>query len=313
MQRLKRKCLQLLILLPVTLFAETTEEFLPLYAGTLLSFYPTNVAPGHISIQPFVFITNVYGSYERNWSVLHKKNINNNNLLLALETGITNFLDVTLIINESYNRIRSRHTWRYGDTTLYFGFQMMRDKRHTWIPDMRLLLGEIFPTGKYKNLNPNRIEIDSFGAGSYQTSIVLVTRKIFYTFPYPFSLNLNLFYIIPISTHVNGYNAYGGGPGTNGTVHIGNMLIANLGLELSLTRNWELGLDMRYEQRNNSAFSGKTILPSGMPSSQRFSLAPCLVYNFNEDFSAAVGAWFSVAGRNNNAFVSCVANIFYLF
>ena len=172
MQYFKRIFLQFLILFFVTLSAAEPEEFEPLYAGTLLSFYPTNVAPGNFSIQPYVFITNVYGSYEPNWSVLHHKNINNNILLLALEAGIANFLDVSLIVNESYNHVSNKHTWRYGDTTLYFGFQIMRDQRNTWTPDMRLLLGEIFPTGKYQNLDPNCIEIDASGAGSYQTSYI---------------------------------------------------------------------------------------------------------------------------------------------
>lgn len=296
-----------------TIISQENEEFEPLYAGTLLAFFPQNVDPGRISVQPYVFATRVYGLYEQNWSIFHEPSIYNNTLLLSLETGITKFLDVNLIFTESYNKWKNTLTWRYGDTALYFGFQLSRNKRDSWIPDARFLIGEIFPTGKYQKLNPDRLLIDFSGAGSFQTSTALVIRKIFYTYPHPFSVNLNLFYIFPSSTVLKDYNYYGGGPGTHGTVHPGNVFITNLGLEFSLTRQWEIGLDIRYEHQDHSPFHGKTLLPTGLPSSERFNLAPCIEYNFNEDFSIALGSWFSVAGRNNNAFVSWVANVFYMF
>ena len=306
----------LLISVPVSFLRaqnQKTEEFEPLYAGTLLSFYPENALPGCFSVQPYIFSTQIYGAYEKNWSVLHHKNINTNTLLLSLETGITDWLDVNLIVNGSYNHFSNQHSWLYGDTVLYFGFQILHDQRGEWTPDLRLLIGETFPTGRYQRLDRNKLKIAPSGAGSFQTSAILIIRKIFYTYPHPFNFNLNLYYIFPASTGVHGFNFYGGGPHTRGTVHPGNIFVTNLAFELSLNQYWQLGLDIRYEHQNKSPFTGKTLLPTGLPSSERFSLAPCIEYTFNQDLSLATGVWFSVAGRNNNAFASWVANVFYMF
>ncbi len=298
---------------------QANDEYLPLYAGTLLAFYPSNAAPGYLSIQPYIFFTKNDAFYNAHWSRQTKKPIYLSTLSVSLETGITQFLDVSLILNETYNRLGSRHSLLYGDMQAYLGFQALRDKKGTAIPDLRILLGENFPTGKYKNLDPKKQGSDISGVGSFETILLVVLSKVFYLFPkHPFDLNLNLFYIVPAKTHVHGFSFYGGGPGTEGTAKPGNQFIANLAFEYSVNRFWALGIDMRYEHFNSSPFSGKKgidpiLFPTGRPSTERISIAPCLEYCYSEDFSLAGGFWFTVAGRNAQAFVSTIFNVFYYF
>ncbi|MBS0615709.1 MAG: transporter [Verrucomicrobia bacterium] len=304
----------LLITLLKPLFSEEDQNnFEPLYAGTLLAFFPQNIPPGHISVQPYIYYTRTNALYNKHWSPQSIKNVDFTTLSLSLETGITPYLDFTLYLNESYNRFGNRHTLIFTDTSAYLGFQVTRDQKGTSIPDFRILLGETFPTGKYDHLNPKKQGSDISGSGSYQTTFLIVVRKIFYVPKHPFDINLNLYYILSAPTHVRDLSVYLGGPGTHGTVKPGDQFIVNLAIDYSLTRYWALGLDAHYHHQNRSRFSGKTLLPAGLPSSETFSLAPCLEYSYSTDFSLAGGVWFSVAGRNSVQFRSAVFNVYYYF
>lgn len=311
----KLSLILLIICLQCSLFSQNTQEYEPYYAGTLLSYYAVNAAPGEISIQPYVFLSRTYGIYKPNWSLQSQKYIDRAELSLILETGITSFLDVGASFNTVYGHSGSSNSVRYADMQLYFGLQLLLDKRGTWQPDLRLVLLENFPTGQYQKLDPNKYGTQIAGFGSYQTSIVLVTRKIFYTFPHPFNFCLNLIYILSTSTDVKGLSVYGGDINTRGVVKPGDQFIANLGMEFSFTQNWAVGMDIHYTHLNKSVFHKRrsTSSVAGLPSSEVFSLAPCLEYNYSENFSLAGGVWFTVAGRNGLAFASGVFNVFYYF
>lgn len=300
-----------------TAYSEELKSYDPLYAGTLLAFFATNVDPGHLAIQPYLFVTRQPGSYDKNWAYQPQPATNKLSALVLAETGITSFMDLTLQVNESYDRFEHQHFFLYQDTQTFLGFQLARDQKESWTPDFRLLLGESFPTGKYKNLNPNYQLSDSSGSGSYQTSVVLVSRKIFYAIPnHPFNINLNLEYILSSKAHVQGYNVYGGDASTRGKVRVGNQFLTNIALEYSFTRNWVVGLDMRYLHQNKSVFKGNTKEGSasvGTPSSEQFSIAPCIEYNYNANLGVIAGAWFTVAGRNSQSMRSGVLSAFYSF
>lgn len=302
------------------LHAENSDEYTPLYAGTMLAFYSQNIDPGRLAIQGYLFKTRQPGVYDKDWSFQRTKSINELSLLVLLETGITRYLDITLLLDTSYNVVHHQHSFLFEDMRAFLGFQISRDEKGSWVPDFRVLLGETFPTGKYQHLNPKKILSDSSGSGSYATSLILVTSKTFYVFPkHPFNLNLNLLYTVPANVKVEGFNVYGGAEKTRGEVKPGDTFLANLAIEYSLTRNWVLGLDTRYLHQNRSIFSGKkgnlkkSKVSVGLPSSEQFSLAPCLEYNYNEVFGVLAGTWFTVAGRNSDKFLSGIASVYYGF
>ncbi len=311
-------CLALVSLLG-TLSSGEKASYEPLYAGTQLAFYSTNAAPGYLAVQPYVFVIHNSGIYNKNWSSIEHNVFTGNALLLSLETGITKFLDFTLLLEENYNTCRHHHSVLYGDTKAYLGWQVSLDKKDTWVPDTRLLLGESFPTGKYQKLNPKKSGSDVSSSGSYDTSLILVIGKTFWAFPsHPFNLNLNLYYTFSTKTHVEGFNAYGGTFDTKGVVKPGDQVIVNLGIEASLNQCWALGTDIRYVHQNKSSFSGKKDTPightaQGLPSSEQFSIAPCIEYSWNANLSTAFGAWVTFAGRNAPSFAGGVSNIYYYF
>lgn len=307
-----------LVFCAVLFFASVSERLFsddgyePLYAGTLLAFYSENAAPGHLSFQPYIFAGRNYGDYDQNWKVDHLDSYNSEVLYLSLETGITKFLDISLDIFGSYSQSKGGNTWLFGDMQIYLGLQLLTNKKGTWVPDLRILVGENFPTGKYDNLNPNKLGSDVSGTGAFSTIFVLVARKIFYLFPkHPFNFNLNLYCVLSNQIDVHGFNFYQE-VSANGRIKPGAQYVANLGFEYSFTKKFAGGIDVHYIHQDKSPFHGKEAA-TGSPSFEQLSLAPCLEYNFSENFSIAAGAWFTVLGRNAAAFASGVANVYYYF
>lgn len=303
-----------------TIYGED-EELDPAFAGTLLSFYSKNVPPGDFLIEPIFFLSSTYGSYNKNWSWKNKKDLYDLELFFVLETGITKFVDIALVLDGLYSWIGSQKTLELSDTQVYLGFQISEDKKGTKIPDFRLLLGESFPTGKYDNLDEAKFLSDGVGSGAYETILGAVLQKAFYfQTKHLLFINLTGLWFIPTNTNVSEFNVYGGGLNTDGTVSPGQQVILNLGLEYKLNNNWEIALDLRYNHYNSSKFNGEAGcdikgIPNsvGLPSSEQFSLAPSVEYHHNEHFTASAGIWGTVFGRNSNAFASFVLRLAYYY
>lgn len=307
-----RKLFSLFSLLVSLLNAHDTQDYTPLYAGTQLAFYPTNAAPGHLAVQPYLFYIHRNGAYTHHWSEKTFKATDSLSCLLALETGITDWLDISLYLNSAYKHYGNQNSFVLGDTGVFLGFQALHDQKHTWIPDLRIILGETFPTGKYDHLNPDKGGSDIFGTGSYTTTLILVLAKTFYTvLKHPYNINLNIYYIQP--SHVSTHHAslYGT---SSGKAFPRSGFITNLALEYSLTRNWALGIDIRYVHQNKTTFKANNhSRQPGLPSSEQFSLAPCLEYCWSENFSTSLGPWFTIAGRNSGAFIGFCGNLYCCF
>ncbi|MES2200326.1 MAG: hypothetical protein V4489_09205 [Chlamydiota bacterium] len=292
-------------------------SYTPLYAGSLLAFFSENAAPGQWEIEPYLYQTTLPGIYDQNWSFQKEKSTHELSVSLLLETGITSYLDVTLFMGSTYSQMGNQHTFLYQDTQVYLGFQVLHDTKNSWIPDLRFLVGENFPTGKYQHLIPEKQLSDNSGSGAYETSFFFVVAKTFYCSPkHPFNINFNFEYILPCKTNVKGYNLYGGGSDTRGTISPGKEYMLNLAIEYSLTQNWVIGTDIHYVHQNKSTFSGNpgVINPFiGLPSSDQISLAPCLQYNFNANFGLFIASWFTVAGRNSDKFINNTLSAYWVF
>ncbi|HEY5236185.1 MAG TPA: hypothetical protein VIJ14_08410, partial [Rhabdochlamydiaceae bacterium] len=268
-------------------------EYEPIFAGTLLAFFAENIPVGDCLIEPYVFVGKTNGVYNSEWELKHSFNNFESQLLLLVEAGITPWLDIALTFNENYTSSRGGKSYLYGDTRLSLGFQILTNEFDSAIPDFRILLVESFPTGKYQHLDPKKNIADISGSGAFETWIIAILKKIIYFTPRQvITVNLNLGYDFPSNVHVRGYNLYGGSPKANGSIKPGQQFLGNLGLEYSLTEHWILGCDLHYVHQNKSHSNHRDL---HLPSSEDFSLAPCIEYNPSTHFGIEAGAWFSFA------------------
>ena len=211
-----------------------------------------------------------------------------------------------------YQRTQGKSATRFGDFPTALNIQLLENTPGSWYPAIKLTVREIFPTGKYQHLSPHKNATDSTGSGSYDTGFGVTFANLYHLSSiYYLSARLSLNYDFFTKTHVEGFNSYGGGFGTRGTVKPGDNYTGLIGLEFTLSKNWVFALDLVAFYGNKSPFRGKRGVTTagapadvGFPSFFEFDLAPAIEYNFSEDFGIIAGTWFSVAGRNTQQFVS---------
>ena len=300
-------------------FEHAKELFNPWYSGPLITGSAAMMPPGVANIQPYIFVTDVFAVFNGDRHAVDIPDLINANPLFIIQTGITSWMDTILTVQGDENWKGHYQSGGFGDTTLQLGLKIL--KQGLWIPAMKIYINETFPTGRYQNFSVGKAAVSSTGSGTYTTSFSLNSSKIlFWDTLHPTSFRLSLNYYIPTSVHVRGFNAYGGGFGTHGTVHPGNTFKLSFGTELSLTQRWVIANDLVYQATSRTTFTGDLgVDTKGAPavmgngSSDSLSLAPALEYNFSPNLGILAGVWFTVYGRNSADFISGIFTVTYTY
>lgn len=287
--------------------------FIPYYTGPLITGSADNAPPGVFNVQGYLYFNTQYGTFNENWSVMGMDNIYTLQPLLLFQTGITHWLDISVAFQGFQRWQKSKDAGRIGDTTIGFGFQIYKET--PWIPSIRATITEVFPSGRFENLNPVKGGIDATGGGAYQTAFGLnVSKAFWHNLLHPSRARMSFSYTLPNhKVDVENFNAYGGGFGTNGEVNVGDTIALDFGYEISLTQKWVFACDFVYAHGFETTFSGNPGIslmggPAtvGGPSNDQISLAPAIEYNTGPQGGFIGGVWFSLAGRNSSSFVALV-------
>lgn len=288
----------------------------PWFTGPLLTPAGHVIPNGHFNIQPYEFITPIYGLYDRSWQSHSKPKFYNLQTIVITQIGMPCSLDFTFIPAWSWNHIHGASHWTLNDMSFGFDYQLLNDKKGKWWPAVKLALRANLPIGKYQKLHPKSKKTAIGGSGSWQPGIGIVMSHLYWWGgKYFFAPRLSIQYTIPNSVHVKNLNAYGGGHHTRGTVYPGQSLTALFGFEISLSQRWAIANDIQYVHTNKTRFKGRKGATSGKPnriggpSSEQWSLAPAIEYNWTENYGILAGSWFTLAGRNAIEFASAVISI----
>ncbi len=302
------------------LFKEAQEMFNPWYAGPLLTGGAHMMPPGMALIQPYLFVTNNYARWDSDrHSVNTPDRLNINPSISPFQFGITSWLDMSLSAQWVYNRQQGKHGSGFGDSSIGVGFPILAEGLNT--PAIKATFTETFPTGRYQRLSSHKLGLDATGAGSYQSSFgIRMSKVVFWSYKHPMNLRATFSYTVPTRVRVHGFNAYGGGFGTRGTVRPGNSASANAAFEYSFTQKWVFATDIVYAWSDSTKFHGRrgtnadgTRASVGGGSSDQLSLAPALEYNPTTYLNFIGGIWFDVYGRNTSKFLSGIFSFSYTF
>lgn len=285
----------------------------PWFTGTLLVPEDVVVPLGHYCIEPFIFAFKTYGLYDSHWHNHSIPSLYTFNPLAFIAFGILPWMDLQMLPSFSYKNTEGVSATRFNDLPINFNFQLYPgDPDRPWIPTVKLSIGEIFPTGQYRNLNPKRLGTDIGGEGAFSTNVGLVFASLFHLGGHVFLKTIlapTYFYLAP--TKVTGFNFYGGGFGTRGKVFPNSNYNTILSIQLSLTQRWVFAMDISTEFADKARFKGKRGVTAskepatvGFPSSSQISLSPAIEYNWNANLGIIAGSWFTIAGRNSEAFAS---------
>lgn len=282
----------------------------PWFTGPLLTPSPRVTPVGHFLIEPYVYLTFINGRYLNNWSFERTPSTTKVNPLSIVRIGLTEKMNFATTIQGFVNTTENRTSVSFADLPIALEYELYNDKENF----AKIFIQELFPTGKYQNLDPEKFGTDAGGEGSYVTSISVGLGKLIHFYESHY-LSLRLFLSSGFGTpvKVKGFNAFGGDPTTKGKVYVGPTLAAFFGAEYTLTENWALALDIAAQYSDSDRFRGTTVVPSNFPPAVNISMAPALEYNFNENIGIISGCWFSLAGRNSNQFTSfaTAVNIYY--
>lgn len=301
-------------------FEIAKKMFLPWYTGPLITGSAENVPDGMWNVQGYMYFNVDHGEYDNSRCSIDIPNIWTIQPLGLLQRGLTDWLDATVIATGFFKWSDGEYAQTFADMNFTFGFQVL--KEGPYVPNIRLSLGENFPTGRYKNLSSKKGGLDASGSGAFETVVGIDISKVFWQFPlHPVRYRFAGTYEIPNhDVFVKNFNAYGGGFGTRGDVCPPQTLNLDMALEVSLTKKWVFAGDVAYTYSLSTSFSGnpgmtEEGLPAsvGGPSSDQLSLAPAIEYNVSDTGGFIGGIWFTVTGRNSANFAAIVLSYTQLF
>lgn len=301
-------------------FNRALSIFNPWYTGPLITPGTSMMPVGEGNLQPYLFLTDTYATFNSDRKSIklpsHQVQLKGS---ATLQTGITPNFDLNCTIGGLENWQFNHTGGGFTDTSVVAGFLIY--KQTPYVPQMKLTITQIFPTGKYKNLSRNGLGLEATGAGAYSTQFALIFSKlILWTTKHPMNMRVFFGYQLSTTVDVTNFNTYGGGFGTRGRVRPGNNFSADFGYEYSFNQRWVFATDVVYSATNRSKFHGHPgVRADGSPASvgsgysDNLSLSPSIEYNFNENMGLIAGVWFSVYGRNSSNFASGVISLTYSF
>jgi hypothetical protein len=279
----------------------------PWMTGPLLAPSGKNIPPGHLNIEPYAF----YTEYPMGF-----KNIE---VLPIVSLGVFNFMDVLISLPYDYSWVPGAHGSGIGDVTAGIGLQLHRQDENSLLPDVRLVLQEVIPTGRFDKLGETKFATDQTGTGA-RTSLASLNFQQLLNLAHDHYLRtrLSLAASTSSSVRVNGVNVFGGARDTFGRVRPGNNYAADLAFEYSLTQNWVPVFEVLYTKSTASNFTGNpgftpggVIASIGGPGGEQTSLAPALEYNFSSNLGVIFGVWFSVKGPQAAKFTAATIAVDY--
>jgi len=298
-----------LILLFCTHVVYATSED-PWMTGALLAPSGVTEPAGHINVEPYNFYT-IYADPYRN-----------NEISPVISLGLLDFLDLIAAApyDVSWNRGQLGHY--LGDSTIGLGIQIHRQKKGSLLPNFRITVQEILPSGRFDDLDPDKLGTDQTGAGSYQTTVGLNFEHLaLLPNNHYLKSHFSLVGLKGTDIHVQGDNAFGGTLSSSGIVkQSGINYSVDLAFEYQINQNLVPVFEVLFTHSDMLSFAGNpgftpggAIGTVGGDGGNTVSLAPAIEYNFNSNLGIIAGVWFSISGPGTGKFISNTIALSYSF
>lgn len=297
-----------LLITPLSLHAE------PWFTGPILAPSGVTMPAGHANVEIYAFYATDHSTYNRHGKLTPTPAEKTQQYQALFSYGFTDYVDMQLTLPYILNWQAGQHGQGVGDFNGLLGFQALRQFEHKYLPDLRILLQETLPSGKYDNLNPEFLGTNVTGKGSYQTTFSMAFQYLSHISELQYlQSRLTLNYTLAAPTRINGFGTYGGNSTTQGRVNPGNNFSIDLSGEFSLNQNWVAVMEAYYFRGNKSSFVGNRGINKlgrlniiGYPGNDEISLAPAFEYNYSENVGIIAGYWYVIKGKATPNFKSPV-------
>jgi hypothetical protein len=286
----------------------------PWFTGPLISPPKNTYPPGHVDFEPYVYVTDYYGTYNSDWQNKKHPAFWVITMQPYMVFGITNWLDVFCYPTWAYQRSQGVGSWVWNDFPIGIDFQLLREASTNNYPSIKFFIEESFPTGKFDRLDPKKKGTDLSGIGSFGRLFHIKDEhwlNLFFSYTY---------FFLATKVHVKGLNAFGGGSvSTKGVVYTPKSSQFDFAFEFALSRNWAIACDLLGLYTKSTKFKGhfspshKQGFLTIIGSKTQYTIAPALEYNWSPRFGAISGVWMTFAGRNSQAYISWVTAVNCVF
>ncbi len=308
-----RRLIVVFFLLNIIFVNQTNAS--PWFTGPLLAPAGHNVPAGHTNLELYGFDINTDGVYDEQKRI-RKLDFYKSVIFNPIIThGFTDWLDIQLATPYMYNASRGSSYAHIADTALAFGIQLWEQNESTKSLDIRLLIQETFPTGRFNSLSPLKHGTESTGLGARQTQVGLNLQYLvnIYNEHYLRSRAV-ISHTFSNPVDVEGLNSYGGTKSTIGKIKRGDENYLDIAFEYTLSQNWVAVMEGVVANGQATRFNGiLTIGNIGGPAAtignnsyKGKSLAPALEYNFSDNLGFIGGVWFPFAGNNTAHYMTYV-------
>lgn len=305
------KLVFLLLNLIIT-FNSCAESVTPWFTGPILAAAGRTVPLGNVNFELYAFYTDTFAAFDNNWNRFDITDIHTGQINPILTYGLADNFDVQLNLPYAQNRTEGINNRHLGDVAVNLGMQLFRQDKNQFT-DLRLTLQQIFPTGRFEDLNPTNEGTDGTGVGSYQTSIGLNFQHLFLFGNYHYRQRFTLNYVVAQPVHIRGVSVYGSNDQTHGTIKPGNLTGIDIAGELEVSRHWVLVMEAFYFYRTPLAFEGfagfddnGNLLDLTQGRIAAITIAPAIEYNFSAHYGIIAGVWLPIRGKNFSDFLSSV-------
>lgn len=250
-----RNFILLFLILPMCSWSSKND---PWFSGPLFENHPVSMPLGKGFIDFSSNSVENRGFFDASGNFVPAPRVTIDDFSMDVAYGLSQNTDFRLNLQYIRNLVSGVSFSRIGDTLMTVGYQVFRQNDNSWLPDFRVTIEEIFPTGTWDNLNPDDHGADATGTGSFQTSIGFRLRKMI-ALPSEHFLVLHGRFLLthPSPVPISGYSIYGGSPTTQGTLTLGNSALVDLAVEYNFTRNWGGVFEWSIYTQGGSDFSGE--------------------------------------------------------
>ena len=289
------------------------------WTGPILAAGANTLPQGHTLIEPYVFNSISQGRYDHSGKRQDTPRRHSHGSLTYVLYGLVDDFTVGIIPRFGYNDVSNgldSSGLGMGDFTIQGTYRLMQFREGSRTPTMSIVLQETLPTGKYDKLGAR--PADGIGSGAYTTTLSL-NSQYFLWMPNGriVRTRLNLSFSMSDIVTVEDVSVYGTSKGFRGYAKPGRSVVVDSAWEYSLTRSWVLALDVVYQHDTTTRLKGfdspSSRVQSDFGSSEVFTLAPAVEFNWSSRMGVIVGSILTVAGRNASAAVTPVMAVNMVF
>ena len=173
----------------------TQEEWNPPSAGPITTWPALLCGKGKSAIQPFFFYNRTRGEFDSDGKYHGGDKEHQYQEQLFMQYGITDRLEVDGQVVYQENFVKqdgvNAHAQGFGDSYLFLRYCTLEEKG--WLPHITGLVQLKMPTGKSKHLDPDKMETDLMGTGSWDPGFgINLTKKL-----KPFIFHADAVYNLP--------------------------------------------------------------------------------------------------------------------